>query len=269
MGQVDIRLLGPFEVRRGGRAVRVPGRKVRALLAVLALHCGRTVPVDTLGRALWTDDPPQRVRGSLQTYVGRLRRVLGDDAITTEPTGYRLDLPPECVDVRRFRQLLDAGNPVQALALWRGDPFGGVLSDWLEDHESPALVERYLTAWEQLPDPGIPELHKLTARYPYRETLWLRLLTALRDAGRSAEALDRYEAFRTQLADELGADPTPELQALHRSLLQGYPPDTRHDLPRDLTRFFGRDENSFNWNACCAAPGWSRSPVHPARARLD
>ncbi|NIK58821.1 AfsR/SARP family transcriptional regulator [Kribbella shirazensis] len=242
MGQLDIRLLGPFEVRRDGWVVPVPGRKVRALLAVLALHCGRTVPVDVLGRALWADDPPQRLRGSLQTYVGRLRRVLGDDAIATEPTGYRLDLPPECVDVRRFHQLLDAGNPEQALTLWRGDPFASAISPWLEEHDAPALVERYLTAWEQLPDPDIPELHKLTTRYPFRETLWLRLFTALRDAGRSAEALDRYETFRTHLADELGTDPTPELQAIHRSLLQGHPTDTRQGLPHDLTRFFGRDE---------------------------
>ncbi|WP_350275347.1 BTAD domain-containing putative transcriptional regulator [Kribbella sp. HUAS MG21] len=238
MGQVDIRLLGPFEVRRGGRVVRVPGRKVRSLLVVLALYCGRTVSVDGLGRALWADDPPQRLRGSLQTYVGRLRRVLGDNAIVTEPTGYRLDLPPECVDVRRFHQLLDARDPEQALALWRGDPFGGTNSPWLEEHEAPALVERYLTAWEQLPDPDIPALHKLTTRYPFRETLWLRLFTALRDAGRSAEALDRYEAFRTHLADELGADPAPELQAVHRSLLTARPKP--RPLPRDLTRFFGR-----------------------------
>src|SRR4051812_15770084 len=107
MGHLDIRLLGPFEIRRDGRVLHVPGRKVRALLAMLALSCGRTVSFAALGRALWTDDPPQRLRGSLQTYVGRLRRALGDDdAIATEPTGYRLDLPPESVDVLRFHRLL-------------------------------------------------------------------------------------------------------------------------------------------------------------------
>ncbi|TCC23110.1 hypothetical protein E0H58_22430 [Kribbella speibonae] len=236
MGHLDIRLLGPLEIRRDGLVVQVPGRKVRALLAVLALNCGRTVSFDGLGRALWADDPPQRLRGSLQTYVGRLRRVLGDDAVTTEPAGYRLDVPVECVDVLRFHRLLDDGKLEQALGLWRGEPFEG--SRWFEEHEAPALVERYLTAWEQRTGADIADLQKLTTRYPLRETLWLKLLTALRDAGRHAEALEHYEALRTHLADELGVDPAPELQAIHRTLLG----TTTAGIPRDLTRFFGRDE---------------------------
>lgn len=241
MGQLDIRLLGPFEVRRDGRVVQVPGRKVRALLAVLALNCGRTVSFDGLGRALWDDDPPQRLRGSLQTYVGRLRRVLGDDAVTTEPAGYRLDVPVESVDVRRFHRLLDDGKPEQALGLWRGDPFGSALSPWLEEHETPALVERYLTAWEQRTDTDIADLQKLTARYPLRETLWLRLLTALRNSGRQAEALERYETLRRHLAGELGTDPSSELQALHHDLLTLPAAGSTPPRPaRDLTRFFGR-----------------------------
>lgn len=65
MTHLDIRLLGPFEICRDGHPVRLPGRKVRALLAVLALNCGRTVSFDTLGRALWSNHPPERLRGSL------------------------------------------------------------------------------------------------------------------------------------------------------------------------------------------------------------
>ncbi|MGZ0153298.1 BTAD domain-containing putative transcriptional regulator [Kribbella sp. WER1] len=237
MGHLDIRLLGPFEIRRGGRVLHVPGRKVRALLAVLALRCGRTVSFAALGEALWPDDPPQRLRGSLQTYVGRLRRVLGDDAITTEPTGYRLDVPAESVDVLRFHGLLDAGESRRAVALWRGEPFGSGLSSWFDRHETPALVERYLTACEQIPE--IPVLQRLTAQHPLRETLWLTLLTALRDAGRQAEALAQYESLRRHLAEQLGTDPSPALQSLHQALLSTRPPtSTRTNQP--LTRFFGR-----------------------------
>jgi len=228
MVRLDIRLLGPFEICRDGRPVTLPGRTVRALLAMLALNTGCTVSFDSLGRALWVDDPPERLRGSLQTYVGRLRRVLGDEAVATEPTGYRLDIPPESVDVLRFRRLLDQQELHAALSLWRGDPFGEHLSAWFEEHEAPALVERYLTACERRIDleattgdhlDRIPERHELTARFPLRETLWLRLLTALGDAGRKAEALDRYEALRVRLSEELGVDPSPELRAVHQDLL--------------------------------------------------
>ncbi|WP_433158915.1 BTAD domain-containing putative transcriptional regulator [Kribbella sp. CA-247076] len=253
MTGLDIRLLGPFEIFRDGPPVTLPGRKVRALLAILALNCGRTVPFDVLGRAVWSDDPPQRLRGSLQTYVGRLRRVLGDETVVTEPTGYRLDASPDCVDVLRFRRLLDRSEYDAALAIWRGDPFGEPLSAWFEEHETPVLLELYLTACERRIDREaptgehirrLPELHELTARFPLRETLWQRLLTTLADAGRQAEALDRYEALRTRLADELGADPSPELQAIHQSLLEVRRPaaPTRRPLSRPLTRFFGRDD---------------------------
>jgi predicted ATPase/DNA-binding SARP family transcriptional activator/DNA-binding CsgD family transcriptional regulator len=253
MTSLDVRLLGPFEICRDGHPVTLPGRKVRALLAILALHCGRTVSFDTLGRVLWSDDPPERVRGSLQTYVGRLRRTLGDETVATEPTGYRLDVPPESIDVLRFRQLLDRSELDAALALWRGDPFGEPLSPWFEEHETPALVERYLAASERRIDveattgdhlERIPELQELTARFPLRETLWLRLLTTLADAGRKAEALDRYETLRSRLADELGVDPSPELQAVHHKLLEVRRPvaNSPRTLPQALTRFFGRDE---------------------------
>jgi len=259
MLRLDIRLLGPLEICRDGRPVKLPGRKVRALLAALALDGGRTVSFDTLGRALWHVDPPERIRGSLQTYAGRLRRALGDDVLVTEPSGYRLDVPASAVDVLRFRELLDAPGPDElrtldaALSLWRGDPFGESLSEWFDDHEAPALVERYLSACERRIDleaasgdhlTRIPELQELTARHSLRETLWLRLLSTLRDAGRKAEALDRYEALRSHLADELGVDPGPELQAIHRDLVAVRRPSTRlppKSPPHDLTRFFGRD----------------------------
>lgn len=263
MTGIEIRLLGPFEVSCSGEVVKLPGRKVRALLALLALSAGETVSFDSLARGIWDENPPERVRGSLQTYVGRLRRALGDQVVATEPTGYRLCLPESSVDALVFRALVtdpgpgERGRLDEALALWRGDPFGETLSDWIERRESPDLIERYLAASERRidldlaagrPADCIRELRDLTGRYPLRETLWVRLLTALRSTGRKAEALDRYEALRTTLAEELGADPSPELQALHRDLLTEAPPalvaqyegPVRRVPSSGLTRFFGR-----------------------------
>lgn len=70
----------------------------------------------------------------------------------------------------------------------------------------------------------VAELSGLVARYPLRESLWVRLLVALDRCGRQAEALERYEAVRRRLAEELGADPGPELQRVHAALLVGRPP---------------------------------------------
>ncbi|WP_335932671.1 AfsR/SARP family transcriptional regulator [Streptomyces sp. PTD5-9] len=65
----------------------------------------------------------------------------------------------------------------------------------------------------------VPELRELTAAHPYNERFWGQLIRALRAEGRRADALAAYEEARHAFADGLGADPGPELAALHRELL--------------------------------------------------
>lgn len=269
MSDVQIQLLGAVEVRRRGCAVPLAGRRLRTLLAVLALAADGTVAAGSLVQALWDDDPPERARGSLQTTVSRLRRVIGDDVVQTTAGGYRLRVRREDVDVLRFRDAVAAASaetdPQQereqlatALALWAGDPFGEPLSDWLERHDAPRLIEEHLAARERRIDLDlaadraedvVQELLTLTERYPMRESLWARLVRALRAAGRAAEALRTYEMVRAMLAEELGADPGQELQQLHHELLttpRSEVPGTTvrcppvRQLPRPPAQFVGR-----------------------------
>jgi Protein kinase domain/Bacterial transcriptional activator domain len=69
----------------------------------------------------------------------------------------------------------------------------------------------------------VSELESLTARYPLRERMWANLMLALYRSGRQAEALSTFERARQVLADELGADPSPELQRLHEQILHRDP----------------------------------------------
>jgi DNA-binding SARP family transcriptional activator/tetratricopeptide (TPR) repeat protein len=257
---IEIRLLGPFEVRRDGRPVIVSSERLRALLAVLAMSVREFVSMDTIGSALWGDEPPDSIRRAVQTYVARLRRMFGDELIATAPGGYLLDVDPECVDAHRFLRLTTPpGSPEQlteALKLWRGVPFDGIRSGWLAEAETPRLLERYLNALEQRVDLDIAadrpagtgagelaaELRELTTRYPLRESLWARLLVVLDRAGRQAEALECYETIRARLAGELGVDPGPELQQIHASLVNpsGMPSSVPRQLPSDADLFTGR-----------------------------
>src|SRR5206468_5255952 len=75
---VEITVLGPLELRIDGMAVPLGGPKPRVLLAMLALHANEVVSRDRLIEALWGDRPPPSVDQSLDTYVSRLRRVLGN-----------------------------------------------------------------------------------------------------------------------------------------------------------------------------------------------
>ncbi|GIH14727.1 hypothetical protein Raf01_28990 [Rugosimonospora africana] len=234
-------ILGPLEVSRDGEPVVLAGEKLAVVLAVLASAAGRPVGGGALADRVWPDRLPERVRGSLQTLIMRLRRALGPGAIATVGDGYRLDVEPDHVDLLRFRRLVGeavaADHPGtarellgEALGLWRGDPLTGVRSPSLDRDEIPGLIEERLAALHRRVeldlaagrhDAVTAELRELTGRYPLRESLWRQLIVALIAAGRPAEAIQAYHAVRTRLADELGIDPSAALQSLYRGLLHG------------------------------------------------
>ncbi|WP_211116435.1 AfsR/SARP family transcriptional regulator [Glycomyces buryatensis] len=245
------------------------GRR-RSLLAVLAMSGGRTVPVDQLASAVFGEGLPANARRSVQTYLARLRRAIGDRWINTEAAGVMLQVDPDAVDAIRFEHLLDRAARhrdgdeerdllCRALSLWRGDPFDGVASERLELFEAPRLRELFLAGLERRIDLDlaegrhgelVAELSRLTAEHPLRESLWVRLLAALDGSGRPAEALERYEAIRAMIADELGADPGPELRQAHTDLLAERRPAsagraeltvTPRQLPVGIDAFTGRE----------------------------
>jgi DNA-binding SARP family transcriptional activator len=255
---VAIGVLGPFEVSVDGRPVRLTARRLRALLAMLALSAGSAVSVERLAAAAWATGLPRNVRRSVQTYMTRLRSALGAEVIGTSAAGYVLHAESDDVDALRFGRLLRAASAAsntageralltEALDLWRERPFQDVSSEWLERVEAPPLLERYLNARERRLDLDIAagrhgelvaELRELTALYPLREPMWARLLIALDRCSRRAEALARYEMIRARIADELGADPGPELRRIHADLLRERPPRSNHCVtwPRMVPR---------------------------------
>lgn len=254
-GRLSVGLLGPLEVRVDSAPVVVPAGRQRVLLACLALSAGRVVGIDELADHLWGEQLPLDARRAVQNNVRRLRNLLGATAIRTRAGGYLLDVDPDEVDALRFGGLVARAAEVtpgerrelleQALALWRGDPLAGVESERLSRDVASALAEGYLSAVEQLVDADfeagqhgshIAELTKLVARYPLREPLWVRLIDGLDRSGRRAEALRAYEEVRVQLAESLGSDPSPELQAVHRRLLDDdeRPPASVTGTPRQL-----------------------------------
>lgn len=263
--QVAIRLLGAVSVQLDGRSVELGGGRVGALLAVLALSAGDPLPTAVIAERIWGDDPPENIAPSLHTLTKRLRRAVGADLVTSGPAGYSLRIAPDAVDVLRFVGLVRAAQQsddpeqeyallVEALALWTGRSFEGVRSSWLESTDE-RLLEQYLAAVERRIDLRVDdreygevlaELRDLTAAYPLRESLWVRLLGLLAQAGRTAEALELYESVRLRLADELGVDPGAELRALYAGLLDSEPAEASQQvvprqLPADVPGFTGRD----------------------------
>ncbi|MGJ5751063.1 putative ATPase [Streptomyces puniciscabiei] len=267
MDPVRFSLLGTTQVLRpDGTAVPVGGARLRALLGVLALRAGRTVPVGVLVDEVWGADPPADAAGALQALVGRLRRTLGADAVASAEGGYRLTAAPDDVDLTRFERLtgdglraLADGDPAKAavvlddaLALWRGPALADLpdhtaeAARW-ETRRLDALRARHAAALALgHAEQALPELTALCDGHPLDEPLQALRLRALRDAGRPAQALAAYEDVRRLLADRLGSDPGPELRALHAELLtaEEHPaprPETVGNLPARLTSFVGRE----------------------------
>src|SRR5438046_6924508 len=77
---VEIRVLGPLEIRRGGAPVPLRAPAQRTFLAALLIDRGRVVSVDRLAEALWPEEQPRSARHALEMNATRVRRLLGDDA---------------------------------------------------------------------------------------------------------------------------------------------------------------------------------------------
>jgi predicted ATPase/DNA-binding SARP family transcriptional activator len=273
-------ILGAVEARSGdGGQVNVGGPRLRSLLALLALDAGRVVTVERLIDGLYGEETPPRAANALQAQISRLRARLRDAGapdgmVEFAPAGYRLAADPEDVDAHRFDRLAREGRAAlaagdhagaagllrQALGLWRGPaltdvadvPFAGPQAARLEEARVAAFEDR-AEAELALGEHGAlaGELGALVAEYPLRERLRGQLMRALYGAGRQAEALAVFEDARGALAAELGADPSPELAAVHLAVLRADPSLTaaapagrraRAAIPARLTSFVGRGE---------------------------
>jgi predicted ATPase len=272
---MDFGILGPLEVRDGSGLVRVPGAKERALLADLLVHAGRVVAADRLVEDLWGERPPGSPANTLQGRVSALRRALGPAGpalVVTRPPGDALEAGPEQLDAGRFERLVaeatalgpDAGPGAarllaEALALWRGPALAEFADRPWAQAEAVRLEELRLAAREALVELRLAagghaglvgELEGLVGAYPTRERLRGQLMVALYRSGRQADALGVYAETRRVLAEELGIDPSPELQRLQRQVLVQDPAleaaaadrqQPRHNLPERLTSLVGRE----------------------------
>lgn len=247
---VGFTILGGVAIRDGERVCVPSEPKVRQVLALLLLRANRLVEMDGVIEELWGNAPPRSSLTTVHTYIYRLRKILarertagdGKEILVTQPFGYLLQVDPEAIDAVTFgrhvadgRQLLEAGQPEAAarklrrsLELWTGPPLANTTQGPLLAAHAQHLEEQHLRALElrvqaevQLGGERelIGDLRLLVARYPLNEWFHGQLISALNRAGRRSEALQAYHSIRTLLEEELGLDPSPELERIHREVL--------------------------------------------------
>ena len=265
---MEFRLFGEVRLHVAGRRLDAGTPRQQAVLAALAIDAGRPVPIETLVDRVWGENPPEQARNVLYSHLSRIRRLLeqpGETPIARRTAGYVLLADPDAVDLHRFTRLTERGKDTrlsdedraaalsEALRMWLDTPLAGIPGDWA-DQVRVTWQRRRLDAavrWGELalrlgrPGTVIDTVAELVDTYPLAEPLEAVLMRALHAAGRTAEAIERYDVVRRRLADQLGTDPGPELQELHAALLRGDLPDTRAatapaQLPADVPGFAGR-----------------------------
>lgn len=243
---MEFRLLGLLDVGERGRAIELARGRERALLALLLLHANQPVSPDQLIEELWGDRQPENAAKALQVYVSRLRKSLGAERLKTTPGGYAFQVEAGELDTREFERLagagrkaLDEGDPAraerllsEALALWQGPALADFRFESFAQPEIRRLEELRAAARSDRiearlanghTDSVVAELEQLIDEDPLWERPRGQLMRALYRAGRQADALELYRKIRKLLADEQGLEPSQELQALERAILNQDP----------------------------------------------
>ncbi len=278
LGAMGIGVLGPLTIDGSEGTIN---RRDRVVLQALAAARGSSVSLERLADAVWGEHPPASWHKNVQQSIMRLRRQLGDEAITTVPQGYRLAVERDDLDAARFERQVDRARELLALgeldrarftldeglALWRGAALPDLV-DWDAGQiEAERLNGLRLDAEELRLDCALrdgehaetlSELAASVKEQPLRERRWALLALAQYRCGRQADALQTLRQVRTVLARELGLDPGPDLVALEGAILRQDPALLVDAKPRagsdrcpyqglvpydveDSEAFFGRD----------------------------
>ncbi len=259
MQNLVLRLLGDLDV--DGLDLQALGsRKARALLWLLALGRGSSVPMGAIVESLWPGDAPARPNDQVAVLVSRARAVLGRDRLERTDSGYRLHY--DWLDVDELAALTDeavsrseAGNVSGAAAaarvamsLLRRDPVppdgaGAWVEAELASLARAAAHSRHTAAsallasgaWLEAADVAAEAIEK----DPYDEHALRLMMRANAAGGRTAAALAAYATFSRRLVDELGSNPSPATEAVHVAVLRG---DLGSGMPSPGSRRLGRRE---------------------------
>ncbi len=245
---MDFTILGRTQMFVGGNSIYLGTAKQRALLALLLIHVGRPVPVNTITQQLWDGRVHEQIRGNLQSRISRLRAALknADELCVIHTVGgaYLLDTDPQRIDIHRFRRQVELARAamhrgehaaarlslIDTLQLWRGSPLLDLQSDWAVQRREQLEKSELLPAQQSLIEcelklgehaMALSRLSELMDGHPDDETLAVQWIQALDGLGRVGEVTTFAARHRQRVLTELGAEPGPVFRAVLAAVLQG------------------------------------------------
>jgi DNA-binding SARP family transcriptional activator len=206
---------------------------------------------------IWNGSQPRSAMATVQTYIMHIRKLFGlamgdptckaaQQVLVREPTGYRLVVDPETLDLYRYERLMATGRQHltagknelaatvlrDALSMWRDPPLVDVSPGPLLEIQVQRLEESRLGTLELRIEADarigrhhelLSELVAVTAEHRQHEGLHAQLMLALYRSGRRSQALETYRTLRARTVDELGLEPSVWVRRLHQEILRCNP----------------------------------------------
>lgn len=232
---VRVYCLGHFRIERkaGGSSLDHAQQKPLALLKALIALGAQHVPLDQILDSLWPDSEGDAAQTAFTSTLYRLRQLVGQDALVLH--NRQLSLDPQHIwwDIHAFEltlaELGGGGSPLSSqsaerlIALYQGPFLTGESEPFEILSARERLQSRFLrairdtgAALEQsgLLDAAIELYGKALEIHPVAEELCQRLMRALGELGRAAEAASVYQRLRRNMTAQGGAGPSRQTEAI-------------------------------------------------------
>lgn len=185
----------------------------------------------------WPDSSEAKARRALNQALYVLRTGLGSGVIVARGDD-EIGLDPDRVtcDAWLFEESLEIGEVERAMSLYGGPLLNGFylpdsleFEQWLDVQrtryerlaiDAAVTLASTATSLDQAQNAGIT-LRRMLADSPHEESLALSLIRLLARCGHRASALQAFDDFKSQLANELGMQPSQRLLELVESVRDG------------------------------------------------
>lgn len=264
---LEVKLLGQFEVKLGGKPAAIPSRPAQALFAYLILNANAAHRREQLAGLLWPDTSDENARSNLRHALWRIRKAIETKQtyLITDDLSIRFDPDSQYwLDARAIDRVAGiettADDLIEALANYRGELLPGFYDEWitLERERLQAMFERKM---EQL-------LDRLIAAQRWSETLewgekWIAfgqtpepayraMMQAHAALGNMAKVAATFERCMQALRTDLGVEPSEQTRALYESVKSSKQmlkaalsvssvKGSASNIPVPLTSFVGRE----------------------------
>ena len=242
---LEIRLLGQFDMRFGGKPIEVHSRPAQSLLAYLVLNAGVSQRREKLAGMLWPDSTEAKSRSYLRQALWRIRKALTAyplswrDYMRTDDISVEFGGTSDCwldVDVvleRVDAQICSVEELIQIASVYRGELLPGFYDEWVYlererlraayEHKMKLLLDRLLRdqCWEDVLHWGEQWISLGYAS----ETAYRELMIAHACMGNTSSAIATFNRCVENLERELGVEPSPKTQEIREQLINGEVPE--------------------------------------------